>query len=406
MMQKDLQDLLADFAVFGATEDGGVCRLTGTVEDKAARDRFTAEIRARGFRLDIDGIGNMFATAMLAPEAGEAVIVGSHLDSQPTGGRFDGTYGVLAGLLAMETIARRTAFQPGAAKRNLVLANWTNEEGARFQPSLTGSSVYVGTLPFKEASSLKDGSGITLGDALTSIGYCGAGGLSLTPVHYVELHVEQGDVLEQSGLDIGIVEGAWAARKISVVFEGEASHTGPMPMHRRRDALRGAAAGVTALYDVVEEGAHVSAARMTIFPNSPNVVPARVQVWFEIRHAREEIIDRIAARFLGRLDQACGPLNIGVTIVVDERRKTALLDPAGVALIQQVTEDLGFSFTRMSTVAGHDALALQKRVPASLIFVPSRDGISHNPREYTDPGALDKGLAVLTETLWRMVTRE
>jgi N-carbamoyl-L-amino-acid hydrolase len=347
----------------------------------------------------------MFATAMLAPNSGEAVIVGSHLDSQPTGGRFDGAYGVMAGLLAMETIAKRAAAEAGAAKRNLVLANWTNEEGARFQPSLTGSSVFVETLALNEALSLRDGNGISLGDALMSIGYCGAYSLSLTPVRYVELHVEQGDRLEQAGLDIGIVEGAWAARKISVVFEGEASHTGPMPMHRRRDALRAAAAGITALYDVVEEGAHASAARMTIFPNSPNVVPAKVQVWFEIRHAQEEVIDRIAALFLDRLDQACGPLSVRVIIAVDERRKTALLDPAGVAVIQRVTDELGFSSTRMSTVAGHDALALQKQVPASLIFVPSRDGLSHNPREYTEPEALEKGLAVLTETLWRMVTR-
>jgi beta-ureidopropionase / N-carbamoyl-L-amino-acid hydrolase len=405
MMQKNLHDLLAAFAAFSATQDGGVCRLTGTAEDKAARDHFTEEIRGRGFRLDIDGIGNMFATAMLAPNSGEAVIVGSHLDSQPTGGRFDGAYGVLAGLLAMETIAKRAAAEAGAAKRNLVLANWTNEEGARFQPSLTGSSVFVETLALNEALSLRDGNGISLGDALVSIGYCGAGHLSLAPMQYVELHVEQGDLLEQAGLDIGIVEGAWAARKISIVFEGEASHTGPMPMYRRRDALRAAAAGITALYDVVEEGAHASAARMTIFPNSPNVVPAKVQVWFEIRHAQEEVIDRIAARFLDRLDQACGPLSVGVIIAVDERRKTALLDPAGVAVIQQATDDLGFSSTRMSTVAGHDALALQKLVPASLIFVPSRDGLSHNPREYTEPEALEKGLAVLTETLWRMVTR-
>ena len=136
----DLHDLIAAFARFGATDGGGVCRLTGTSEDKAARDRFASEVRKRGLALDIDGIGNMFATATLHAGSQDCILVGSHLDSQPTGGRYDGVYGVLAGLLAAEAIVARAAIEPGVARRNLVVANWTNEEGARFQPSLTGSS--------------------------------------------------------------------------------------------------------------------------------------------------------------------------------------------------------------------------------------------------------------------------
>ena len=170
-MPRTLHDLIAAFARFGATEDGGVCRLAATPEDKAARDRLAQEMTARGLTATIDPIGNMFGEARLAPGSREAVLVGSHLDSQPTGGRFDGVYGVVAGLLAIEAVIARAAIQPGAARRNLVLVNWTNEEGVRFQPSLTGSSVFAGTLPIATAWSLTDGSGATLGEALTAIGY-------------------------------------------------------------------------------------------------------------------------------------------------------------------------------------------------------------------------------------------
>ena len=403
-MRQDLHDLIAAFARFGATEDGGVCRLAGTAEDRAARELFAGEIGRRGLRLDVDGIGNMFATAMLDQASCDAVLAGSHLDSQPTGGRYDGVYGVLAALLAAEAIVARAAAQPGAARRNLVVVNWTNEEGARFQPSLTGSSVYAGVQTLQSALSLTDGDGSTLGDALGAIGYRGAGAPALTPRHYVELHIEQGIRLQDSATEIGIVAGAWAARKISVVFEGEASHTGPMPMSRRRDALRAAARSIEILYDEVDQGAHASAARISVYPNSPNVVASRVQVWFEIRHEDDNVTATIADRFLHRIDAAIAPLGVSARIAIDEKRSTAALDAEGVKLAQRVAGDLGFTSVVMKTVAGHDALALQKRVPATLIFVPSRDGLSHNAREFTDPVALEKGLAVLTEMLWRLVT--
>lgn len=402
--QPGLHELIADFARFGATAEGGVCRLSGTPEDKAARDRFTEEVQRRGFRLDIDPIGNMFGTAVLAPQTRQAIIVGSHLDSQPTGGRFDGTYGVVAGLVAAAEIAARAAREPGRAKRNLIVANWTNEEGARFQPSLTGSSVYAGLLPLDKALALADGSGVTLGEALASIGYRGAAAPPFTPLRYVELHIEQGPQLEQAGRQIGLVAGAWATRKLSIVFVGDPSHTGPTPMPRRRDALRAAAAGIAALHDIIADGAHASAARMTVYPNSPNVVASRVQVWFEIRHAVQAVADRLADNFLARLEADCAPLSVSIEIAVDESRQAASLDAAGLELIESVVRDLGFSPMIMQTITGHDALALQKCMPASLIFVPSRDGLSHNPREYTDPEALANGLAVLTETLWRLVT--
>jgi len=405
----ELHDLIATFAAIGATEDGGVCRLAATPLDRAARDLFLREIGNRQLVPRIDPIGNMFGVALLEPASDEVVIVGSHLDSQPTGGRFDGAYGVLAGLCAVQALRDRALANPGRARRNLAVANWTNEEGARFQPSLTGSSVFAGSLALAAAYACKDGEGIALGDALAAIGYRGASELEFRPVRYVELHVEQGDRLEHAAADIAAVSGAWMTRKMSVVFEGEVSHTGPTPMSGRRDALRAAARAIEALYGEVERenaGAHAAAARISVFPNSPNVVAGRVRVWFEVRHENEAVVLAISNRFLDRIEREAGALGVAISLAADEHRGTTLLDPVGVDLVRRVASDLGLKALTLQTVAGHDALAIQKRVPACLIFVPSQGGLSHNPREFTAPDALDKGYAVLVETLWRMVTAE
>jgi len=405
----ELHDLIATFAAIGATEDGGVCRLAATPLDRAARDLFLREIGNRQLVPRIDPIGNMFGVAMLEPASDEVVIVGSHLDSQPTGGRFDGAYGVLAGMCAVQALGDRAVANPGRARRNLAVANWTNEEGARFQPSLTGSSVFAGSLALDDAYASRDGEGIALGDALAAIGYRGASELEFRPVRYVELHVEQGDRLERAAADIAAVSGAWMTRKMSVVFEGEVSHTGPTPMSGRRDALRAAARAIEALYGEVERenaGAHAAAARISVFPNSPNVVAGRVRVWFEVRHENEAVVLAISNRFLDRIEREAGALGVAISLAADEHRGTTLLDPVGVDLVRRVASDLGLKALTLQTVAGHDALAIQKRVPACLIFVPSQGGLSHNPREFTAPDALDKGYAVLVETLWRMVTAE
>jgi len=193
------------------------------------------------------------------------------------------------------------------------------------------------------------------------------------------------------------------------VFEGDVSHTGPTPMGRRRDALRAAARAIESLYSEVERanaGAHASAARISVFPNSPNVVAGRVRVWFEIRHEDEAVVLAISDRFLARIGQEAAAIGVDILIAADERRAAPTLDPAGLDVVRGVASDLGMKTLVLKTITGHDALAIQKRVPSSLIFVPSKDGLSHNPREFTAPEALDKGYEVLAETLWRMVTAE
>jgi len=405
----ELHDLIATFAAIGSTGDGGVCRLTATPFDKAARDLFLREMSKRGLLPRIDPIGNMFGVAVLMPTSTDVVITGSHLDSQPTGGRYDGVYGVLAGLLAVQAVRDRALNHPGKARRNLAVANWTNEEGARFQPSLTGSSVFAGSLPLEQAYACQDGDGVTLGEALAAIGYRGASAPEFEPMRYVELHVEQGDQLECAAADIAAVWGAWMTRKLSVVFDGEVSHTGPTPMGRRRDAMRAAARAIEALYGEVERenaGAHAAAARINVFPNSPNVVAGRVRVWFEVRHEDEAVVLAVSDRFLARIEKEAAAIGVQIAIVADERRAAPTLDRSGFDIVRGVARDLGMKTLELKTVTGHDALAIQKRIPSSLIFVPSQGGLSHNPREFTAPEALDKGYEVLVETLWRMVTAE
>lgn len=402
-MNDDLHHLVTTFSGIGATAAGGVCRLTGTQEDAEARRLFAEEVRRRGADMVVDPIGNMFATFPLAPGADSTVLVGSHLDSQPTGGRYDGSYGVLAALAAASDIARDP---PQGARHNLTVVNWTNEEGARFQPSLTGSSVYVGALPLAEALALEDRDGTSLGSALGAHGFLGDRAFPLRPVRYVELHVEQGDRLETSGVQIGVVTAVWSARKLTVSFLGEASHTGPTPMHRRRDALRAAAEAITILYDGIEAadlGIHASAAQMTILPLSPNVVPAHVKVWFEVRHPQLEVASRIADVFLDDVRRRVTPRGIDVRIDADEKRANILLDAEGAEIVRQAAAHLGKSCTDLMTIAGHDAVALQKKVPSTLFFVPSVDGLSHNEREFTKPEDLENGLAVLREALTRML---
>ncbi|MCK1625250.1 Zn-dependent hydrolase [Bradyrhizobium sp. 160] len=403
----ELNALIARFARIGATEDGGVCRLTGTAVDKEARDLFIREIVDRGLTPKVDAIGNLFGVAILAPESADVVLTGSHLDSQPTGGRYDGVYGVLAGLLAVQAVKERCAANPGAARRNLAVVSWTNEEGARFQPSLTGSSVFTGALRLQDAYACVDGEGIPLGEALSAIGYRGTTQLDQNPVRYVEVHVEQADSLEKSSADIAAVSESWTTRKISVMFEGEYSHTGSTPMALRRDALRAASRAIEALYQEVANenaGAHAAAARISVYPNSPNVVAGRVRVWFEVRHEDEAVVSAISDRFLRRIERESADVRVGLSIAADEKRLGTALDPDGVALVLSAAADLGYKALTLKTSIGHDALALQRCVPSSLIFVPSQGGLSHNPREFTAPEALDKGYAVLTEVLWNMVT--
>ncbi|MBL0373466.1 Zn-dependent hydrolase [Rhizobium sp. KVB221] len=391
-------------SAIGAHSGQGVTRLAASAEDGAARAIFAEWMTRGGARMAEDAVGNQFACFDWAGENAPWVFAGSHLDTQPRGGRFDGTLGVLsAGCAALGLQAEK---QAGGFKsaRNLAVVNWTNEEGARYQPSLTGSAVFSGALPLGEALALRDGAGISLGDALAGIGIVGeTGSVPPRPEAYVELHVEQGRTLTEAGCRVGTVEGTWAARKMTVRWIGRAAHTGPTPMADRCDALLAAALGIAAFEAVMAEHyprLHRSAARLVVEPNSPNVVVERATVWFELRGLDISELDRAGKAVLTAFETAAVDTGTRLEVSADALRAPAGMDGGLVAIVDHTARLCGFEPLAMRSVAGHDAVALQNSgIPSALIFIPSVDGIAHHPDELTLAEDMQAGLTVLTAVL-------
>lgn len=403
----NLAAIFDQIAGVGAHFGEGVTRLAASAEDGAARAVFAEWMMRGGARMSHDAIGNQFACFDWGGESAPQIFAGSHLDTQPRGGRFDGSLGVLAAgcaALALQSEIGAGAFRPN---RNLVVVNWTNEEGARYQPSLTGSSVFSGALQPGDALALRDAEGVALRDALAAIGVVGASGIvPLRPEAYVELHVEQGRKLLEAGCRIGIVEGTWAARKMTVTWAGRAAHTGPTPMTDRRDALLAAARGIAAFEAVIAERCphlHRSAARIEVRPNSPNVVVDRATVWFELRGVDVLELDRAGQAALAVFEKAAIETGTRLEIVSDLIREPAKMDGRLIAIASEQARLCGFEPLSMPSVAGHDAVALQNSgIPSALIFVPSVDGIAHHPDELTHPNDMRAGLTVLIAVLRRL----
>ncbi|MGV1963896.1 Zn-dependent hydrolase [Rhizobium rhizogenes] len=406
--RNDFDAIFDRISAIGAEPGAGVTRLAATAEDGMARGVFAVWMEQATAHITHDAIGNQFACFEWAGRDAPWIFAGSHLDTQPRGGRFDGTLGVLtAGQAALDIHAE---VQRGRCKPhyNLAVVNWTNEEGARYQPSLTGSAVFSGALALGDALELRDGDGISLKDALAAVGINGESGLvPPSPAAYVELHVEQGRKLLEAGRRIGIVEGTWAARKSTVRWIGRAAHTGPTPMADRRDALLAAARGIAAFEAVVAASyphLHRSAARLVVEPNSPNVVVDRATVWFELRGPDVSELDAAGELALAALQKAAADTVTQLEIVTDTLRDPASMDGGLMALVGRAARSCGFEPLTMRSVAGHDAVALQNSgIPSALIFIPSVDGIAHHPDELTEPDDVQAGLTVLTTTLRHLV---
>ena len=395
-------------STIGAQPGQGVTRLAASKEDGEARAAFAKWMADGGARIAQDKVGNQFACFDWAGKNAPWIYTGSHLDTQPRGGRFDGSLGVLAGgyaALDLQKDLNAGRFKP---THNLAVVNWTNEEGARFQPSLTGSAVFSGALPLCDALALRDGAGISLGNALAALGIGGGTGVPPSrPKAYIELHVEQGRKLLEAGCRIGLVEGTWAARKTTARWIGRAAHTGPTPMPDRRDALLAAAQGIAAFEAVVAANfplLHRSAARLVVEPNSPNVVVDRATVWFELRGLDVAELDAAGRAAHAAFEKAAADTGTRLEIVADALRPPARMDGTLVAIADEVARSCGFATKIMRSVSGHDAVALQNSgIPSSLIFISSVDGIAHHPDEFTHPDDIQAGLTVLTALLRRLV---
>lgn len=396
--------LLEDFARvsrFGAGEDGAVERQAASQADGEQRRWLCERLAEAGARVVVDSVGNIFGLFSWVDGA-DWVMCGSHLDSQPNGGRYDGAYGVVAALNAAEELDARVRADTFEPVRNLAVVDWTNEEGARFQPSVMGSSVFCGLLSLEDALGATDAAGTTLREALSGIGFLGEGEFPGTAVRYAEVHVEQGDRMERGEVDIAAVSANWAAGKYDIRITGEQGHTGSTPMGQRRDALVGLARIIVAIDDFArrqDEPFHASATDVKTFPHSPNVVTSVASAHLELRSAELDTVLRAEKWLQQLLDSVADEYALTIEMMRRSARGSNAFWPKGVELTRSVANSLGYSMSELRTMAGHDAVIVARAMPSVLLFVPSSGGHAHSPREYTHPSDLEKGLATLTGVL-------
>lgn len=403
------EEFLADFAALsriGATGDGGVDRQAATIDDGRAREWLSGWLEANGFRVRVDAVGNLFGTYDFRPGAPYAV-AGSHLDSQPYAGRFDGAYGVLAAAFAAREAVRRAEAEGVAPECNIAVVDWFNEEGSRFKPSMMGSAVFTGLLDRDLALRTADPSGVTVREALTAIGGIGSQ-FDLAVDSYSEIHVEQGKTLEAHGTPIGVVESTWSAYKYTIRVHGEQGHTGSTLMEDRRDALLGAARLVVAVNDLVshfDKGElHTSVGELTVTPNSPVVIARQVDLLMDLRARESRILDGALELLKTAIAEIEYRTRTRIEFVGSSVWSSGPFDAAGISLAEQVSHELGYETERVLTLAGHDATNMKTQVPVILLFVPSVGGVSHNVREFTEDADLVAGLDVFRELLWRRLT--
>ena len=400
-----LWDSLMEMAQIGATSKGGVRRLALSELDREGRDRFRERCEAAGLSVRIDAMGNMFARRPGRDPARAPVLFGSHLDSQPSGGKFDGALGVMAGLEVMRSLDDLGI----TTEAPVELVNWTDEEGSRFGKSLMGSGVWAGVYDQGETEALTDLDGMSVGTALDAIGYRGPEPARPFPADaYFELHIEQGPILEHEGKQIGIVTGGQAQVWYDAVATGQDSHAGTTPPSTRRDALV-CAARVVDLVDRMmrargEQG-RGTVGQLVVVPNSRNVVPGEVRFSVEFRHPDEAEIGRLAAQFpreAGFIARDCG---VALSLTELFRIPAQPFDAGCVDLVRQAAARLGYSAREIVSGAGHDAVYVARHVPTAMIFTPCKDGLSHNEAESIEPGEAEAGCQVLFEAVLARANR-
>ena len=389
-----LWDTLMETAAFGATPKGGIKRLTVSDEDRKVRDWFKAECEKLGCTVVVDEVGNMFATRAGKRKDVTPIAMGSHLDTQPTGGKFDGVLGVLGALEALRTLVDM-GYETNAP---VMIVNWTNEEGSRFAPAMLCSGVYAGVFTLDYAYSREDRNGIKFGDELTRIGYRGktkAGGIKFQAMF--ELHIEQGPILEAESKMIGVVSGVQGMRWYEVTLRGQESHTGATPMGLRKNALLGAARMIEAIHQVGM--AHLpgvaSVGLIENKPNSRNVVPGEVFFTVDLRHPDESVLDKMEAEYQASLPKIAAELKLEL----EEKRiwKSPAVKFAGplIDCAREGARQAGHTMREMASGAGHDAAYIARVAPTTMIFVPCLGGISHNEAESTTFDECGAGAQVL-----------
>jgi N-carbamoyl-L-amino-acid hydrolase len=392
---------LMELARIGATEKGGVCRLAASDLDGAARRLFIGWCEAAGCTVTVDKIGNIFARRPGRNPDLPPVMTGSHLDTQPTGGRFDGAYGVMAGLEVVRTL-NDLGYETEAP---IEIAAWTNEEGSRFSPAMVGSGAFTGVFELEKALATQDNNAreLTLGAELARIGFAGPEPVGERPVAaYFEAHIEQGPILEAAGLPIGVVTGAQGQRWYEITVTGQEAHAGPTPMPRRRDALVGAARMIDAVNRIGHAHAPYACATVgfvQVSPNSRNTIPGRVFFTVDFRHPEDAVLSAMDRE----LREACAAAAAaqGLEAAVEEfwYFPPTPFDPALVGAVREAAAAQGLPRQDIISGAGHDAVYMARITPTAMIFVPCVGGISHNEIEDAKPEDLTAGCAVLLNAL-------
>jgi len=392
-----LWDSLMQMAQIGATPRGGVRRLALSDEDRRGRDRFAQWCRDAHLTVSVDEIGNLFARRAGRNAHAAPVLVGSHLDTQPEGGRFDGVYGVLA---ALELV--RTLNDAGIeTDRPIEIVSWTNEEGARFTPAMLGSAVFTGALPLADALAKQDAQQASVADALRDTGYRGARavGADAAPVDaYFEAHIEQGPVLEANGTAIGVVTGGQAIRWLDVTVDGMAAHAGTTPMPYRKDALFASAQIALELERLVAGFAPRGLAtigQIGIPNESRNTIAGRVSFSVDLRHPDDREVDAMTQQLRDACARIAAARGVDVRVDVYWRSPATPFDRACVALVQHAADALGYTSERIVSGAGHDAILLARRCPTAMVFIPCVGGLSHNEAEDALPADVARGANVL-----------
>lgn len=396
-----LQGMMTAVSAFGAGEGGAMTRLTLSAEDGQARRWLDGWFEENDFSRKVDAIGNQFGFAGMGGTNAPVVLVGSHLDSQPNGGRFDGALGVISACEAIRTVREALARRGALSACEFAVVNWTNEEGARFQPSLLGSSVFTGAAQLDWALERRDGNGVSVGEALDAIGYRGEDRVSI-PGAYVELHIEGSPTLEQEKTRFGVFTRFWGATKYRLAFLGRQAHTGPTPMAERRDALLAGAHVVCGLKALAKDyglDLHTSVGRLEVFPNSPNTVPSEAVLFIELRSGSARTLSEAEDRLNALIEDAAREAEVGYEVRSIDRRIAAPMDAGLVALGERGAARHGVTARHLDTIGGHDAVSLAAVCPSIVLAVPSVGGVIHHPTELTRPEDQAFGTQILADML-------
>ncbi|MDZ4356895.1 MAG: Zn-dependent hydrolase [Variovorax sp.] len=394
-----LWNSLMELARIGATPKGGVKRLALTDLDKQGRDLVVSWGKDAGLSITVDKIGNVFMRREGTNPSLPPIVSGSHIDTQPTGGKFDGNYGVLSALEVVRTLND----QGIRTEAPIEVAFWTNEEGSRFVPVMMGSGVFCGAFSLEHAYAAKDTEGKTVREELERIGYVGSQTPGDHPIGaYFEAHIEQGPVLEDAGKVIGVVPAVLGLSWYDCVVTGMEAHAGPTPMHLRRDALQVATRimqEVVAIAMRYQPYGRGTVGMVQVHPNSRNVIPGQVKFSVDLRNVNDELLDRMHGEILAFVERTGRETGLGVTIERVSYIPPCPFHPDCVDAVRRATEKLGYSSMDVVSGAGHDAIYAARLAPAGMIFVPCKDGISHNEIEDAQPDHLESGCNVLLQAM-------